>query len=353
MYNDPAPLYPADAVEAAIPDADAAAALLFSRRPELMPWLLRWQRALLAYSGSGLVEDASRAIAALGIALARMGLRHGSWGTDFHAYHNENHALELMDGRLGKLMQDAGDALDGRDRIALALFSGCHDLRQRETGEPEGPIGANELASMAESSRILHAAGFDSQRDAWLYRTLHLAIAGSTFDASPLPPDSRHNTAELATRGGSLAPHLSEWLDTQQPDWREDPITVRALRLAHIASDIDTANVAEPLLELAASSIRLCEEREMRAGRSLGSNESAGPCLSFLTDGQERYFFELHSFCSDLGRRTFASGKAANATPLKALVTALRDTHPDGPLPGECGLDVIRQFARLALHHTN
>ena len=228
--------YPADPVEVALPDADAAAVLLFSRRPELLPWLARWQEALLERFGPALESDAARAAEALRIGLARMGLRYGSWGHDFHAYHNENHALELLDGRLGRLLREAGDAFDGRDRIALALFSTCHDLRQREHGEPVAEVGANEAASIAETFRILDAAGFNAGSDAWLYRTLELAIAGSTFDAGPLPPNSRSNTAELAARGGSLAPRLDAWLDGVEPGWREDPLSVHALDLAQAAS---------------------------------------------------------------------------------------------------------------------
>jgi hypothetical protein len=345
----PATRHHADAIEGKLPDGDAAAALLLSRRPELVPWILQWQRGLVETFGSELRQDAARGGVALSIALARMGLRHGSWGEDFHAYHNENHALELMDGRLGRLVSAAGEAFDGRDRIALMLFCACHDLRQREDGEGEGPVGPNEAASMAESRRILTAAGFDPARDAWLYGTLELAIAGSTFDARPLPPGSRSNTAELAARGGALAPHLPQWLDEREPGWRTDPTRARALALAQVASDLDTANVAEPLLELAASSIRLCEEREMRAGRSLGEAHSAAPCLGFLTEGQERYFFELHRFCSEPGRLAFADGKAANAAPMRALLGALREDYAGGPGPRQCGLDVIRHFARLAL----
>lgn len=89
----------------------------------------------------------------------------------------------------------------------------------------------------------------------------------------------------------------------------------------------------------------------MRAGRAIGSHESAAACLTFLTDAQERFFFDLHRFCSEPGRETFAAGKAANAQPLRALVDALRAAYPSGPAPQHCGLDVIRTFAHLALHH--
>lgn len=353
VRSDLATRHPADATELLLPDVDAAAALLLARRPMLLSWLARWRRQLVERFGAELDEDATRANAALIIGLARMGWRHGSWGSDFHAYHNEDHALELLDRRLTRLARETpAHVLDGRDWIALALFAVCHDLRQREAGPEFGRIGANEAASMAECARILAASGFDPERDAWLYRMLELAIAGSTFDAAPLPPDSRSNTAERAARGGPLAPHLSQWLDDTQPGWRSDPLTLRALALAQVASDLDTANVAEPLMELAASSIRLCEEREMRAGRRLDSAESAAPCLAFLTDGQERYFFQLHRFCSEPGRHAFSAGKAANAEPVRAIVAALRNAHPDGPKPGQAGRDLIREFARLALHFT-
>ena len=130
MCRERLPQYPVDAIEVALPDADAAAAFLFSRRPELLPWLMRWQHELVATFGVQIQHDATRANTALRMALARMGLRYGSWGEDYHAYHNENHALELLDGRLERLVREAGTTLDGRDRIALALFSACHDLRQ-------------------------------------------------------------------------------------------------------------------------------------------------------------------------------------------------------------------------------
>ena len=222
MCRERLPQYPVDAIEVALPDADAAAAFLFSRRPELLPWLMRWQHELVATFGVQIQHDATRANTALRMALARMGLRYGSWGEDYHAYHNENHALELLDGRLERLVREAGTTLDGRDRIALALFSACHDLRQRESGETGTLMGANEAASIDETARILAIAGFDHADDAWLFRTLELAIAGSTFDARPLAPDSRSNTAELAARGGPLAPHLHECLDETEPGWRSD-----------------------------------------------------------------------------------------------------------------------------------
>ena len=52
--------------------------------------------------------------------------------------------------------------------------------------------------------------------------------------------------------------------------------------------------------------------------------ESAQPVLGFLTDGQDRFFFDLHRFNSELGRQSFASAKEENAARLKSLSLGLR-----------------------------
>jgi len=90
----------------------------------------------------------------------------------------------------------------------------------------------------------------------------------------------------------------------------------------------------------------LCREREMRDGRSLEAPESAQPCLSFLTNGQERFFFELHQFSSREGERVFGPGKLANAPRVRAVSAALRArfaTEP--PVNGDA---VIAAYAQLA-----
>ena len=100
------------------------------------------------------------------LGLARLGLRHGGFGTDPHDYHNEEHVLELAERRLGQVMDAIGVAtLPGDDWLALLLFAACHDLRQRETFDVPGPVGGNEAASIAECFRILAASGFDTVGD--------------------------------------------------------------------------------------------------------------------------------------------------------------------------------------------
>ncbi|HTA65040.1 MAG TPA: hypothetical protein VK753_06010, partial [Xanthomonadaceae bacterium] len=197
--------------------------------------------------------------------------------------------------------------------------------------------------SIAETLRILDACGFERERDRTLYVSMELAIAGSTFGLFARPIE---NSAEAAIGGGALARYLPGWLDQVSPDWRHDPMIEHALILARIAADLDTANAGEPFAELADSAIRLCREREMREHRTVGSEASAQPCLGFLSNGQERYFFELHHFTSREGERVFGAGKAANAPRVRAVSAALR-THfaVEPPASGEAVIDVYRQLS--------
>mgnify|MGYP001393676145 CR=1 FL=1 len=336
--------FPSDATELALPDVASAAVLVAQHRPEVVALLQERQSQLLEQFGADAEARLAKMRGAMLLGLARMGVRHGSWGEDFHAYHNENHALELFDGRLGRLMACAGlGALELDDWIALSLFCCCHDLRQREAVDFSDPVGRNEAASIAETWRILELAGFDAVADRGLFVALQLMIAGSTFDARPAPP----NPAEAVSTSGPLAPRLEALLDEREPGWRADAAAVDGVRLAQLASDLDTANVGEPLVWLAESASRLCQEREMRSGRTLDSAESAMPCLSFLSNGQERYFFELHRFCSDLGRATFEAVKTRNGPAVRELAERLRVRFAD-KAPGS-GLEVLRAFSDQAL----
>lgn len=340
--------FPADGVERAVPDLPTAQRLLGDCRPDFLQLLARRRRAFLACHPDADPALLDRVETALMISLARLGMRHGSWGDDFHHYHNENHALEILDGRLGRMMDTAGlDRLPLGDWLALSLFATCHDLRQREAVDFSHPIGNNEAASIGETRRILALSGFDSQRDRGMFTALDLMIAGSTFDPRPTPPPGEFNTAEVVTTAGALAPQLGAFLDREYSWWREDSDAVRGVELAQLASDLDTANVGEAFPWLAESASRLCQEREMRSGRSLDAPTSALPCLGFLSDGQERYFFELHQFCSDIGRDTFAAVKADNADRLRRVSGALRARF-EGQGP-ETGQAVVEAFSAYSL----
>jgi hypothetical protein len=344
--------FPADAVEGQLPDVASAQRLVSAHRPDFAELLATRRERLLSAFGAALADPIGRTERALTLALARFGTRHGSWGNDYHHYHNENHALEVLDGRLGRLMDQIGlDALPASDWLALSLFGTCHDLRQREAIDFRHPVGNNEAASIAETRRILDLAGFEPERDRALYLALDLMIAGSTFDARPAPSATEFNPAEIVASGGALAPKLPMLLDGALPAWREDPHFVRGVELAQIASDLDTANVGEPLVWLAESASRLCQEREMRSGRALDSADSGLPCVGFLSDGQERYFFELHRFCSEPGRATFAPTKQANAIHVRQMSERLRARWNGRSTPRN-GLEVLGEFSSLAIAAT-
>lgn len=342
--------FPADAIEVRLADPDEALRLIAERRPDVLA-LLASRRAVLAeHFGESVARDWDRAERAIGLSLVRLAVRHGRFGDDYHDYHNEMHALEILDRRISRVMQEAGPAtLAGSDWIALSLFATCHDLRQRELADTGHPIGSNEAASIAEAHRILDRCAFDRRHDRALYLALEVMIAGSTFDARPQPQDRRrYNTAEAIQSGGPLAPHLAREIARIAPHWQDEPDIARAIDLALIASDLDTANVGERFIELCDSSARLAGEREMRAGRSLSASESGAPMLGFLTGGQERYFFELHRFCSPLGEQVYAAGKADNAAKVRALSARLRAIFESQPSDGYCGVDVLREQQRAA-----
>lgn len=334
-------LYAADAVEAALPDAGAARILLASRAADLPARIA----AVARRAGQGLPEaEIARHVDATVLGLARLGLRHGSFGDDPHDYHSEVHVMELAERRLGRVMDALGDgALPPADWLALLVFSACHDLRQRERFDVPGPVGGNEAASIAETFRILDACGFGREADRAMYVAQELMIAGSTFDARPLPHADAEDLATAA--GGSLARGLGLWLDGDRPEWTGDPDARRGERLGRLAADLDTANVGEAFVHLADSALRLCRERERRAGRALDRAGSGPTCLGFLSRGQLFYFFDLHRFSSREGERVYGPGKAANGPGVRRVSAALlqRFEHE----PPASGQAVLAAFEAL------
>lgn len=330
-------LYPPDATETALPDAAAARALIAAKGSDLA--------TRLAAIATRIGADARTLDAAI-LAASRLGHRHGSFGSDFHAYHNENHVLELAERRLGRMLDALGEqAPTGLDAALLLLFSACHDLRQRETRDVPGPVGGNEAASIAETLRILDASGFDRVRDRGHFIALELMIAGSTFDARPRrsTDPATHELPSIA--GGALARGLALWLDGEHPAWRDDADARRGERLGRLAADLDTANVGEAFGLLCDTALRLCREREMRAGRSLDGVASAGPSLGFLGPGQAHYFFELHHFSSREGERVFGDGKLANAARVRQTSQAMLERFATQPPPD--GDAVLAAFSAL------
>ena len=341
--------FPADDFEHMVPDAATARRLVRERCPELLDLLAhRRQRfAALIASTSAPAEPAEDAVL---IAFCRLAYRHGSWGKDFHHYHNERHIFEILGPRLERLIDAIGvPALSLRDWFLLALFAAAHDLRQREVPAFAAGIGSNERASVEETFRILRQCGFSEERNMEVFLAIELMISGSTFDARPAPPGLEYNSAEIVVQsGGALAQKLDEKLDKHAAGWRADPRVAHALQLTLIAADLDTANVAEDFPVFMASTERLCLEREMRSRRDPTSAESAQPMLHFLTTGQEHYFFDLHRFSSDYGRRAFADAKQANVKRMRALARELRTRMPT-PRNGTQVLETFRTIvAELA-----
>ena len=81
----------------------------------------------------------------------------------------------------------------------------------------------------------------------------------------------------------------------------------------------------------------------MLSGRSLDAGESALPALAFLTDGQDRFFFDLHRFNSEVGHAAFDAGKAANTPLVKALTLGVRARIALGGPPAT-GAQVIEAY---------
>ena len=331
-----ATLYQADASESALPDAAAARGLLATHRPDIIS---RLEARLASVSGG---REIHKYIDATLLGTARLGLRHGSFGDDFHHYHNEDHILDLAERRLGRMIEICGlDVMPSDDWQALILFSACHDLRQRETRDCPGPTGGNEAASISETFRILDVCGFDRDTDRAAYVAMELMIAGSTFD--PRLSEASPDTANLT--GGALARSLGLWLDGIQPMWREDADARRGERLGRMAADIDTANVGENFHLLGRSALQLAEEQLMRRQLSPDQPESAAQALNFLSYGQHHYFFDLHRFASREAERVFGPQKLSNSEKVRSTCATLTAHFEQSPAAN--GRAVMEIFATL------
>lgn len=319
-------VYPADAVEQVVPLGAPSGGTLG-------PCALAYaRRAALACDRIGIGNPAVVDVAS--VAVVRMAMRYGPLGQDAHAYHNQDHLLDLLEDKLPALLDHAALSTAGRD--ALALFCACHDLRQRETRHhEEEPIGANEAASLAEAERLLDAAGLG---DRTLRTMLRFAIIGSTFAAG---------NDETVQSQGAFAHRLAGWLDAAQPDWRDDPVAAEAEHLARMAADIDTSNVASPYIDFVQSAVALATEIQYRAGRALDDPASSAGCLGFLTEGQDRYVFVLQRFASREGRATFGAQRDANAARVRETGRRLRERFPHGSPPAS-GQAVIAAFRKIA-----
>ena len=340
-------VFPEDEIERQVPDDQTATELLSVKDPSFLRYLgIRRARFEKTFDGD-FRQFLDRAESALKIAYTRFALRHGTWGRDHHNYHNERHAVEIISDRIDYLCEKAGPTtLEPLDWVLLTMFGCMHDLRQREKPDLDYAIGANEQASIDESKRILRQVGWSRREDRDLFDTLELMIAGSTFNTRPRK-DPDISPAEAATTAGALAPSLVHQLEEDNPDWKSDPALKRRARLTLIASDLDTANVAEPIIKFAKSGVRLCKEIEYRCGRDMGV-ESAQPVFNFLTHGQKAYFFDLHQFDSKLGKRVLGAMKEKNAPLVRTLCEHIEHRYGPELEDGVSGTEIVDEFMHKA-----
>ena len=340
-------VFPADEIERQIPDTATAERLLAEKDPSFLRYSQQRRSSFEKTFGQGYSDLLDKAGRALLIAYARFASRHGTWGKDLHPYHNEGHAIEILADRINYLCDKAGgDRLQPQDWVLLTLFGVMHDLRQREAPEVDALVGANERASIQEAHRIMTIAGFDPETDNDIYLTIESMIAGSTFHVQP-KQNPLMAPAEAVMTCGALAPTLIGQLQQENPDWRNQPELVNRIRVTLIASDLDTANVAEPMIKFCRSAVRLCKEIEFRSQRDLGE-ESAKSVLFFLTVGQESYFFNLHDFDSDIGREVLGAMKESNAPQIMQLIEHMREKFGEQPAPGVSGQMIIDEFMHKA-----
>jgi len=339
--------YPADSVELQIPDANAARLLVKHHHPALLA-LLESRQALFTVSiKSATINIWKCAEDAIVLSFARLALRHGSWGTDFHRYHNEFHVMEILGERINRLIATVGlSHFSAREWLMLALFASCHDLHQRKPTLIFGGLGSNERASTEEAFRVLQQCGFCCTSDADFFRTLELMIAGTTFHSRPLSTMFDQAVTTFDPAIGALASSLDLLLDQYKEGWQKDEAMKKSLDLSHVAADLDTANVADNFSVFAKRADDLCREREMRQQRSLEDPASVIPVLQFLTDQQERFFFNLHRFNSAAGRATFAAGKTANEPKIRKLVKRLRDLPQDSNSLHN-GEEVLKEYNQI------
>jgi hypothetical protein len=340
--------FPPDTVEEQIPDLDTAERMLADKDPSFLRYVQLRRQQFERTFGEDYEAFLDHAQTALLIAYARFAVRHGTWGDDVHQYHNEGHAVEILADRINYLCERAGyDRLQPTDWVLLTLFAAMHDLRQRQPPDMEALIGTNERASIDECHRILTESGFDPVADKPYYDDLEMMIAGSTFNVQA-KTNPNISPPEAASSCGAVAPMLVLELEQSTPDWKEDPDLRRRVRLTLIASDLDTANVSEPVIKFARSAVRLCKEIEFRNKRDVNSEESAKPVLFFLTVGQEAYFFDLHEFDSELGKEILGAMKEKNSPLIRQLCDHIRDTFGEVPEPGVTGQMIIDEFMHKA-----
>ena len=150
------PVSAIDSTEAQINNYQRAVETL-ARLPENHLKLTEWQSwSQDLFAGQPWLTKLNEAMV---IAYARMVKRNGTLSDKPRSYHNEFHINDLL-SRVIYCARQSTDQIDLKGLALLSFFAATHDLRQAEQPkhiDDESPVGANEMASFQEASRILLA----------------------------------------------------------------------------------------------------------------------------------------------------------------------------------------------------
>jgi len=314
--------FPADAIERSIYELSVAESFLSAYASDLMEFARERRDSFIREFGENYQSFANKGYAASVISVARVLARHGSVAGDHYNYHDELHSLDLITHLRELYHSDHKFTLSPEEWMYLAIFANAHDLRQNETGYSEDGVGNNELASADETARILADVGFDPEYQQPMFQLLRWMIHGTTF----LPTTMEFGDVIIGP--GAIAPFIAERIREEGHSVGE--LTAdEAAELVLLAADIDTANVAQSIDQFTIRSGHLCRELHKMEGHASLSHETAPSVLEFLTKGQERYFFALQRFNSQMARSAFEQGKERTGKQLKELTQWAKNEFRD------------------------
>lgn len=335
-----------DTVEQKISDQASARAVLREHIDARLDQLEYSNEQQVCEFGDSCREFAQRALDAMILCLARIVLRNGSASPLHRYYHDELHPFDLLE-RLQRLHEFAPGSIQAREFFALCMFSTAHDLRQDQPGYDTDCVGYNERASAEEFARILDLSGFDRNSETSLYSLMRDMIHGTTFY------DDEFTCRGTNWPGGALAPVLADAARNGDVSGNSNHALDEAgIRLVFMATDIDTANVADPFPVFIDRASRLCREVQNIAGKPYLDSGTAREVFEFCTDLQERYFFILQRFFTQESQACFRADKDANGVKLKAVIRQMREkfigrlAEPDHGIEGEVILETFQKLSR-------
>ena len=325
--------WPADAIEQEIADVTTAERFLHKNLPELLLAIKHGNDELIQSVGAGVPEMPDLAYRVSVICLARMALRHGSLSDATLAYHNERHLLDVLDHLRMIIGYQNQQPVESDPKaslhnigpitcLCLSLFAATHDVRQSKKGGDDDGIGHSERASADEAIRVVKQAGLQPQQHPGIFQLLRWMIYGSTFFVRTMTFNSG------VVEPGALAPLIAD--NIIQQDVVMKPFTARhSAELVLLATDIDTANVAEPIDQYALQSVKMCQEAHH--GKNIASDDQqiSRSVLAFLTSGQQQYFFRQQRFYSVMAQSALSVPKQQTGELLKQVITWMQQNFSD------------------------